>query len=168
MMCAEAAGNAPRGIDVGNPAIKVLVVACAVLFLALGAAALLGAFSLQPSAGAGDVEAAWIVSPADNVCGLSDPRMLSRPARVDHPVLLAATPEMRRIEREGIDPNSPLGITLRQHAIDRVVRAAERVREREGFCSVWKRIRHRDGRSVPDVTDQVLQRLQQELAEEPR
>jgi len=133
-------------------------VACALVCLTLGAASIEG-LAAGRSSGMSDVESAWIVDQTDNVCGLSDPRMLSRPARVDHPALLAATPEMKRIANEGIDPNSSLGVALRQQAVDRVLRAADHVRQHEGYCSVWKRIRHRDGRVIPDVTDPVRQRL---------
>lgn len=148
---------------VGRPLMKyrtswAMTVACALVCLTLGAACIEG-LVVGRGGEASDVESAWIVDPTDNVCGLSDPRMLSRPARVDHPLLLAATPEMKRIANEGIDPNSPLGVMLRQQAVDRVLRAADHVRQRDGYCSVWKRIRHRDGRAIPDVTDPVRQRL---------
>jgi hypothetical protein len=52
-----------------------------------------------------EAETTWIVDRADNICGLDDPRMLSKPARVDYDALLAATPEMRRIKDDKIDPN---------------------------------------------------------------
>jgi hypothetical protein len=82
--------------------------------------------------------------------------MLSNPARVDYPAVLDATPEMRQIRDEKIDPSSSRGIQLRQSAVDRVRRAAEKVRSARGHCSVWKQIRHRDGRAIPDVTQLVL------------
>ena len=132
--------------------------ACALLCMTLGAAHLDGLAGAN-AGNSGEFESGWIVDPTDNVCGLADPRMLSRPARVDHPFLLAATPEMKRIAQEGIDPNSPIGVMLRQRGIDRVLRSADRVREQEGYCSIWKRIRHRDGRVIPDVTEPVRQGL---------
>lgn len=132
--------------------------ACALVCLTLGAACIEG-LAAGNAVEKPEFESGWIVDPADNVCGLSDPRMLSRPARVDHPVVLAATPEMKRIVEEGIDPNSPIGVMLRQRGVDRVLRAANRVREQECYCSVWKRIRHRDGRAIPNVTDLVRQGL---------
>jgi hypothetical protein len=126
-------------------------------------AAVLAVAGLNSFAGSGsedrDADTVWIADPRDSVCGLSDPRMLSRPAQLDHPFLMALTPEIKRIRDEGIDPNSPLGVMLRQHAVDRVQRAAEFVRHRDGYCSVWKRIRHRDGHAAPDVTEPVRQRL---------
>ena len=101
----------------------------------------------------------WVVHRADNICGLDDARMLSNPARVDYPSLLDATPEMKQIRDEKIDPNSSRGIQLRQAAVDRVRRATEKVRSSRGHCSVWKQIRHRDGRAIPDVTQLVLAEL---------
>jgi hypothetical protein len=115
----------------------------------------------QDLAGAAGAETigGWIVDRSDNICGLDDPRMLSRPARVDYDILLRATPEMRRLRDEKIDPNSSEGIQLRQAAVDRVRNAADRVRQSESHCSVWKQIRHQDGRSVPDITDLVRNQL---------
>ena len=132
--------------------------ACALVCLTIGAACIEG-FAAADAVDVSELDTGWIVDPADNVCGLSDPRMLSRPARLDHPAVLAATPEMKRIVEEGIDPNSPIGVMLRQRGVDRVLRVANRVREQESYCSVWKRIRHRDGRAIPDVTDLVRQGL---------
>jgi hypothetical protein len=108
---------------------------------------------------AAPVGSGWIVDRADNICGLDDGEMLSNPARVDYDRLLSATPEMKRIRDEGIAPDSSKGIQLRQAAVDRVRRASDAVRAGQGHCSVWKRVRHRDGRSVPDITDAVLKAL---------
>ncbi|MCY2959153.1 MAG: hypothetical protein NTY35_03225 [Planctomycetota bacterium] len=139
--------------------ISTVGIAGVLVSLILGAASCAEALGHVRPDDSAQVDTRWIVDPADNVCGLSDARMLSRPARVDYPVVLAATPEMKRIVDEGIDPNSSVGVMLRQQAVDRVLRVAEQVRVREGYCSVWKRIRHRDGRVIPDVTEPVRQRL---------
>ena len=101
----------------------------------------------------------WIVDRADNICGLDDPKMLSKPAKVDYDALLKATPEMKKIKDDKIDPNSPQGIQLRQAAATRVQTAAEKVRVADGHCSVWKSIRHQDGRAIPDITDAVKAQL---------
>jgi hypothetical protein len=101
----------------------------------------------------------WIVDRADNICGLDDPKMLSKPARVDYDGLLKATAEMKKIKDDKIDPNSPQGIQLRQAAATRVQKAADKVRAADGYCSVWKTIRHQDGRSIPDITDAVKAQL---------
>lgn len=103
-----------------------------------------------------DAGPVWIVKPEDSICGLDDPRMLSAPAKLQYDRIYRATPEVRRMEKEGIDPASATGILLRQQAQDRIYRTCEFVRERDGYCSIWKAIRHVDGRQVPDVTDKVL------------
>ncbi len=101
----------------------------------------------------------WIVDRSDNICGLDDPKMLSKPAKIDYDSVLKATPEMKKIKDDKIDPNSPEGIQLRQAAATRVQKAAEKVRGSSGYCSVWKSIRHQDGRAIPDVTDAVKAQL---------
>jgi hypothetical protein len=101
----------------------------------------------------------WIAAASDNICGLRDLKQLSNPARVDFEALLAATPELVKIAKDNIDPASAEGIQLRQAGIDRVTRASEALRAEVGYCSVWKAIRHSDGRSVPDVTESVKAKL---------
>jgi hypothetical protein len=101
----------------------------------------------------------WIVESANNICGLSDAKMLSRPCKVEYDTLLRATPEMKRIRDEKIEESSSEGIQLRQAAVDRIRNAAERVRQAQGHCSVWKQIRHTDGRAIPDVTELVKAQL---------
>ena len=107
----------------------------------------------------GEAGTGWIVDRADNICGLDDAKMLSKPAKVDYDALLRATPEMKKIKDDKIDPSSPQGIQLRQAAATRVQKAADKVRSTEGYCSVWKSIRHQDGRAIPDVTDAVKAQL---------
>ncbi len=97
----------------------------------------------------------WIVEEADNICGLSDPRALSEPAKVDYGQVWDATPEIKKLKRDGIDPQSPAGISLQQKATDRIREACDDVREAEGHCSVWKKIRHKDGRKIADITKEV-------------
>lgn len=106
-----------------------------------------------------EVSSKWIVDRADNICGLDDAKMLSKPAKVDYDALLKATTEMKKIRDNKIDPSSPEGIRLRQAAVDRVRSASDKVRVAEGYCSVWKDIRHQDGRTVPDITDLVKAQL---------
>jgi hypothetical protein len=118
---------------------------------------------ILPEAGArvstGEIAAGWVVDRADNICGLDDAKMLSKPAKVDYDALLKATPEIKKIKDDKIDPNSPQGIQLRQAASTRVQTAAEKVRASEGYCSVWKTIRHSDGRAVADITEAVKAQL---------
>jgi hypothetical protein len=101
----------------------------------------------------------WVVDRSDNICGLDDAKMLSKPSKVDYDALLKATPQMKRIKDDKIDPNSPVGIQLRQEAVNKVRDACDKVRQAEGYCSVWKTIRHTDGRTVADITDLVKAQL---------
>ncbi len=103
-----------------------------------------------------EVGTSWIAARGDSICGLDDPRLLSHPARVDYTRVLDSTPEMKKMQHDGIDPASPAGIQLKTQAVDRVRTAAEKARLAGGYCSVWKRISHRDGREVPDLTVQVI------------
>lgn len=101
----------------------------------------------------------WIVEEANNICGVRTARQITNPAKVHYRTLLDATPEIQEMKRKGIDKDSPEGQLLYNAAIDRVRRAAERVMDEGGYCSIWKRIRHRDGRAVPDVTEAVEREL---------
>ena len=104
-------------------------------------------------------ESGWKAGDGDNIAGLADLKKISNPAVVDYAALLAATPEYRELEKARIDPESAKGRTLRQQAADRVTKAADLVRKEKRYCSVWKEISHKDGRKVPDVTQEVKDRL---------
>lgn len=99
--------------------------------------------------------AGWVAKSQDNICGLSDARMISSPAKVQFDSLMKKTPEMKRLESQGIDPNSAEGIQLRQAARLKVTRACEQVRVQEGHCSVWRAIRHTGGKQATDITAKV-------------
>ena len=101
----------------------------------------------------------WRAQAEHNIVGLRDPKKLSNPSRVDYPALLAATAEMKRIKREGIDEGSPEGIQLKNRAASKVATACETVMNADGHCSVWKTISHEDGRSITDLTTKVKRRL---------
>ncbi|MEM9799518.1 MAG: hypothetical protein AAGA20_04265 [Planctomycetota bacterium] len=101
----------------------------------------------------------YIVEKSDNICGLDQPRQLTKPAAVDYQALLDATPEAKKIKKEGIDPKSSKGITLMAKARSRVLKACESVRQSGGYCSVWKTIKRRDKKAIPDVTDAVKRLL---------
>lgn len=103
--------------------------------------------------------AGWVAKPSDNICGLSDTRMLSSPAVVKFESLMKLTPEIKRMEREGIDPGSPEGIQLRQAARQRVTKACEKVRIELGHCSVWRSIRHTGGKKAAEITAAVRAKL---------
>lgn len=118
-----------------------------------------GAHGYVSALTAPEVAATWICDRADNICGLDDARMLSKPAKVDYDALLKATPEMKKMRDDKIDPNSSEGIQLRQRAVDRIRDKADSVRQAQGYCSVWKTISHKDGRTIPDITDLVKAQL---------
>lgn len=124
--------------------------------LLLGGAACTTQVGLNATLADTDAGVVWIVRSGNSICGLDDPKMLSAPAKVRYERLYQATPEIRRMESEGIAPDSATGILLRQQAIDRIYRCCELVRVRRGHCSVWKEIRHVDGRPIPDLTEAVL------------
>lgn len=98
----------------------------------------------------------WVLRTADNICGLRDANQLTHPGLIDFEACLAATPEMKRIASQGIDPKSAEGIQLRNAAVTRVTNAAEAVRAAGGYCSVWKEIRHKDGRAIDDLSNRVI------------
>lgn len=101
----------------------------------------------------------WTAEDEDNICGISDLRKVTRPAAVDYEELLESTPQMKEIDREGIDPDSAEGKALRKGARTLITKACELVRETNGHCSIWKAISHEDGRSISDVTEDVLDRF---------
>jgi len=127
------------------------------LFASTPQAALAGAGMVRVDDGRGT---AYIVETSDNISGLDNPRQLTRPARVSYPVLLAATPEMKTLKKDRVNPNSPRGIQLRNGAAARVGKACEKARGLGKFCSVWKRITRRDKKNVPDITAVVKKQLQ--------
>jgi hypothetical protein len=127
------------------------------LSVALGFAAPAGA--LATPVGQVEFEVTWIADRTENICGLDDAKTLSNPAKVDYDTLLKATAEWKKMKDEKIDPNSAEGIQLRQKASERVRDACEKSRSSKGYCSVWKTIRHADGRSIPDITDAVKEQL---------
>lgn len=97
----------------------------------------------------------WSAKAEDNICGLRDLAQVSSPVVIDFQACLDATPEMKKIKAEKIDPKSPDGIRLTTEATNRVTQACEAVQKANGYCSVWKAIKHKDGRAVTDVTSQV-------------
>lgn len=101
----------------------------------------------------------YVVNKSDNICGLDQPRQLTKPAVVDYDALLAATPEAKKIAKDKIDPKSSQGITLMTKARARVLKACESVRASSGHCSVWKVIRRRDGKAISNITDAVKRQL---------
>jgi hypothetical protein len=101
----------------------------------------------------------WIASERDNICGISTLKRVTNPAQVDFDTLLAATPQVKEMERKRIDPGSAEGRALRRSARTLITKASELVRKARGHCSVWKVIAHKDGRGIPNVTGHVLDRF---------
>ncbi|HIG87610.1 MAG TPA: hypothetical protein EYQ25_11250 [Planctomycetes bacterium] len=99
------------------------------------------------------------VEKSDNLCGLSEPRQLSKPAKVDYAALLQATDEYREMRDKKIDPKSARGVELHNKAHNRIVAACERARVNAGYCSVWKTIARRDGKAIHDLTKAVKRDL---------
>ncbi len=102
------------------------------------------------------VESKWIAKRTDNIVGLKDANQLSNPAVINVKRCLAATPEMKKMKKDGIRADSPEGIRLKNAAANRVRNAADTVRTAGGYCSVWKAIKHQDGRRIPDLTTRVV------------
>lgn len=104
--------------------------------------------------------AGWKGKKTDNICGIDDLKKVSNPAEVDYPDLMASTPQMKRIEKDGIDPESPQGKILRQEAVRLITKTCEVVRRQKGYCGIWKAIAHEDARSITDATGYVKAELQ--------
>jgi len=94
----------------------------------------------------------YILDRSDNICGLDEPRAISNPAKVDFRALLAATPEVQRLKRKRISPNSARGTQIMADARRRVLAVCQALCESEGHCSVWKKIQRRDRRAIVDLT----------------
>jgi len=102
---------------------------------------------------------AWQAHERDSICGVSNTRQVTNPAMLDYRRALTATPEMKDLRSRKIDPASAEGQILRQRAVDHVRRASSKVMRKNGHCSIWKEISHRDGRRVPELTGQVISEL---------
>jgi hypothetical protein len=119
----------------------------------------------QPVQNDGDVASAvqaprgWIAKGADNICGLKDAKQLSNPASLDFNAVLHATTEYKEIQRKGLKKGDAEYQLLHNQALTRVTNAAQKSRRANGHCSVWKKISHSDGRSIPDLTASVLANL---------
>lgn len=99
----------------------------------------------------------WTADEEDFICGIENLEHVSHPAVVDYEELYEATPQIREMEEEGIDPDSVEGRALRKAARKLIIKSCQKVREAESHCSVWKAISHEDGRDIPDITEDVLE-----------
>ena len=103
--------------------------------------------------------ASWSTISKDNICGLTSPRQLTQPARIDYRAALEATAEMKDLKKRGISLDSAEGQILREKAADRVRQIGSKLMRKRGHCSLWKEISHRDGRQVPDLTSALIASL---------
>ncbi len=101
----------------------------------------------------------WIANEEDNICGISDLKKVTNPAKVSYDKLLDATPQIQELKHKGIDPDSTEGKALRKGAKTLITKTCELVRAAKGHCSVWRVISHKDGRSIPDLTDEVIEKF---------
>jgi hypothetical protein len=103
----------------------------------------------------------WVADEDDNICGIKDLKKISNPAKVDYDALLDATPQMKKIKEKKIDPESTEGKALRSEAKTLVTKSCELLRSSKGYCGVWKSIKNEDGRTVPDITDDVKAKIEE-------
>ncbi len=104
----------------------------------------------------------YVVNRKDNICGLDEPRQISRPAKVDYQALLDMTPEVKKLKRKKIDPSSAKGADLMSKARRRVLTACATVRRANSYCSVWKKISLRErkkGTKPVDITSDVKKEM---------
>jgi hypothetical protein len=113
----------------------------------------LGSAALEAAAGE------WIADEEDNICGISDLKKVTNPAKVSYDRLLDATPQMQELKRKGIDSDSAEGKALRKGAKTLITKTCELVRAARGHCSVWRSIGNKDGRAIPDITDEVIEKF---------
>ncbi len=105
------------------------------------------------------LEAKWVAEDDDNICGIKDLKKVSNPAKVDYDGLWDATPQIKTMREKKIDPESAEGKALRSQAKTLITKTCELVRSAKGHCGIWKSIKNSDGRSIPDVTDDVKEKL---------
>ncbi|MFT5151968.1 MAG: hypothetical protein ACI841_001955 [Planctomycetota bacterium] len=101
----------------------------------------------------------YVVDKTDSVCGLDSAKQLTNPAVVDYDKLLDATPEIREMKAEQISETSAKGIQLRTAAEARVRKACDAIMTDKSHCSVWKKIKRKDGKKIPDITKAVKKKI---------
>jgi hypothetical protein len=130
------------------------------LSLILTSLAFGGSASTQPAtASAAVLESKWIANEDDNICGIKDLKKVSSPAKVDYDELWEATPQIKKMKEKKIDPESTEGKALRSQAKTLITKTCESVRSSKSYCSVWKAIKNEDKRTVPDLTKDVKDKL---------
>jgi len=119
-----------------------------------------GSADARPApASAAVLEAKWIANEEDNICGIKDLKKVSNPAKVAYEELWDATPQIKKMKEKKIDPESTEGKALRSQAKTLITKKCEEVRSAKAHCGVWKAIKNEDKRTVPDVTKDVKDKL---------
>ena len=113
----------------------------------------------RPATEAVAFESKWVADEEDNICGIKDLKKVSNPAKVDYDDLWEATPQIKKMKEKKIDPESTEGKALRSQAKTLITKSCELVRAAKGHCGIWKTIKHEDGRKIPDVTEDVKEKL---------
>ena len=103
----------------------------------------------------------WVAEAEDNICGLSDLRMIRQPGVVDWVSLMNATSEMKKIKREGIKKDSPEGILLITKAEGKCRTACVKQMRKTKVDSMWKRITH-ESKLPWEQTDAVIDIIKNE------
>ncbi len=131
----------------------VCAVSCLVLLGAIPASA--GSLPGMSTSRGDVVEEKWIADKDDNICGISDVRKISSPGVVDYDKLWDATPEIKKLKKDGIDPNSAEGKALRNKAKTRITKSCQKIQDNKGLCGVWKKITHTGTKKATDITAAV-------------
>ena len=101
----------------------------------------------------------WVVKTEDSIVGVSQARQITNPAKVDYEKLMKETPEMKTLRKKKIDETSARGQTLVTAAQSRIRRVARTVMTEKSHCSVWKKISHKKGTAVTDLTETIKKKL---------
>jgi hypothetical protein len=101
----------------------------------------------------------WVVIKSDNICGIANVHKISNPAVVEYRTLLHDTSQYKYIVKNGINPDSTQGKLLLSKAHTEIVKACENERQSGGYCGVWKKISHVDGRLIADITIQTRKHI---------
>jgi hypothetical protein len=125
------------------------------LGFALGGSARSQPLAAPPAA----LESKWLANEEDNICGIKDLKKVSNPAKVAYDELWEATPQIKKMKEKKIDPESTEGKALRSQAKTLITKTCESVRSSKSYCSVWKAIKNEDKRTVPDLTKDVKDKL---------
>ncbi len=108
-----------------------------------------------------EFDSGWIATPADNICGVKEPRMVTQPGVVNWQQLMDSTPEMKKMKKEGIKKDSPKGAQLISEAESRCKRACVKQMRLARVDSMWKSISH-VSKAPWDETHAVIRLIENE------